>query len=197
VTVIVDEFIFARSGRVGDLDWTLVSGSGTPMASEPGTIGIYRTDTTAVGGTYAIVHQGGTTTRIADVRYKTFVVRPSNNDANTMIRIGQIGDPIADPPADGVYIEKTTADSTWFYVCRSGGVQTRVDSGITLDTSNFVALAMINLGNAWRFSVQDQAITDIDTNVPGSVQSYITWGVRNTAAASKKLDITRVEFEVP
>jgi hypothetical protein len=196
MTVLTEEFIFVKSGSVGDLSWLLAAGSGSGAASEPGIVGIYDLNTGTVSGTYSVIHNGGLSMRSPDVVFATFNMRTLNNDANTMYRLGLLG-ALADPPDDGVYFEKLTTDSNWFYVCRAGTVQTRVDSGIALDTNNFLSLTMTNLnGNAWRFSVQDQAITDIDTNVP-AVPVIVSAGVRNNAAANKRLSLNRIQFEVP
>jgi hypothetical protein len=65
--------------------------------------------------------------------------------ANASFRAGLMNDAagaLADPPAEGIYVEKLTGDTDIFAVCRSGGVQTKVSLLPTPSSATFYHITM-------------------------------------------------------
>lgn len=104
-----------------------------------------------------------------------FVIFPTTNNTITGVkyRFGFYED-TNDPPTSGIYFEKLAADSNWFAVCRTGGAQTRVDTGIafTADTWYKIVCRRIN-GSTIGFKVNAGSEVTIATNVPTTFQNNL------------------------
>jgi hypothetical protein len=120
-------------GMLSDWDDFLSSQNlgGTWYASKLGWYpGIIRVSVTADGVFYQAGDGTGVSPNLvpAETFDQYFVVRPINA-TNVYYRVGN-GDSTGNPSSNGIYIECLAADSNWFLVTRSGGTQTRVDTGV-------------------------------------------------------------------
>lgn len=123
------------SNSIGALGWSAANGTVGNLAGETNRYGIIRRDTSAVLGTVATlaINSGAAAATDPTVNHSImFASRLNTNDANTTVRIGALNSPSISPPANGIFFEKLDADTNWFCVTRSGGVQTRTDSGIEI-----------------------------------------------------------------
>lgn len=130
-TVLRDDFLFAstETGEIGDLGWGFTNGTWNLINPVAGYPGIARRASTAVSGTVASIFTGGGGTSVV-IRWdqfdeQTWVIRPVTADADYDIRVGLFSDLTADPPSNGVYVERLAADAAWYGVTRAGGTQTR------------------------------------------------------------------------
>jgi len=127
------------AGTIGELGWhTLASGTAfSKLVGLAGHPGVLRA-TTGAGAYYGYLYLGYGAAFVAQIDPVDYfditkVFRAGAASTHTF-RVGLFGT-LANPPADGLYIEKTTGDANWFFTTRSGGVdRTRTDTGIPVDT---------------------------------------------------------------
>lgn len=130
-----DDFVSGSTtnGTVGKWGWivtaTTVDGAVSGEADHPGVIKL----TPSSGGAYGYIRsaQSGTgpihSSSMFDVTWR---VKPLEVLSTTTARVGLGADSGQNPPASGIYFEKVTTDTNWFAVTRSGGTQTRTDTGV-------------------------------------------------------------------
>jgi hypothetical protein len=127
----------AGDSKFGDLSWNTNNiGSISFIPSETSHPGILRI--TCTSGNYRVVYiynSAGSPTLLPAQTFDTYMVlRTNQNDSNTTFRMG-FGDlPAADPPSNGIYLERTGADASWFLVTRSGGVESRQTTAVAIGT---------------------------------------------------------------
>ena len=189
---IQDDFMFGlnTSGNIG-YGWGFANGSIAYIASEAGgRIGLLRRDTTAVSGTLARTDLSISTASFIDPASNhsmIHVVRVNNADADTQVRLGAYAATFSNPPANGIFFEKLFADTNWFCITRNGGVQTRVDSGIAVDT-NFHSFTYNRNSSGVQFSIDNVNVCGlITTNITGTFLDPATQ-LLNNVAASKTMD---------
>lgn len=189
---IQDDFMFGigTSGNIG-YGWGFANGSISYIQSEAGgRIGLLRRDTTAVSGTLARTDLNINTASFIDPASNhsmIHVVRVNNADADTQVRLGAYAATFSNPPANGIFFEKLFADTNWFCITRNGGVQTRVDSGIAVDT-NFHAFAYTRNSSGVQFQIDNVNVCGvINTNLTTTFLDPATQ-LLNNVAASKTMD---------
>lgn len=138
-TIVRDEFLVAstESGEIGELGWGFTNGGanlvGTPEANHPGAIA---RASSAVSGAVASMWTGGGGTAVAmrfdQLDEMTWIIKPTTAGADFDLRFGLLSDMTANPPANGVYFEKLSADTNWFGVGRVSNIETRTDTGVAL-----------------------------------------------------------------
>jgi hypothetical protein len=170
---IQDDFMFGinTSGNIG-YGWGFANGSTAYIASEAGgRIGLLRRDTTAASGTLARTDLSILTTSFIDPASNhsiIHVVRVNNADADTQVRLGAYAATFTNPPTSGIFFEKLFADTNWFCITRNSGVQTRVDSGVAVDT-NFHTFAYTRNSSGVQFSIDNVNVCGlITTNITGT-----------------------------
>ena len=180
------------SGTVGELGWFFVGGSVTMgAAAVAGRPGIMRRDTSATAATYAYTRLANTSVgqlTPADTFDATFIARLNQADTDTLCRIGLGADASANPPTDGLYLEKLAADTNWHAVSRAAGVETRtamaaVGAGAWIK----VRLRRVN-GTTLGITLDSAAEVTFTTNIP-TVALNPFFAVHNAVAASKTLDV--------
>lgn len=196
---IQDDFIGGNtiSGSIGVLGWL---SNGTLTASSASTtnrMGVVQIDTTAVINTPARINFG----------QNSFVYDPSNpysllwalkldtNDANTTFRFGASNPVQNNPPTHGIYIEKLDADTNWFCVTRAGGVQTRTDSTVAVDT-NYHTFTITRTSSGVVFSIDNTSVCGTHTtNIPTTFIDPVVY-IINSAAASKTATIDYFQLRI-
>lgn len=183
------------SGNIGSLSF---SGAGTNsfQASVADRLGIFRITTTAVAATTARINMAsGNAIDPALPTALTWIARLNTNDANTTTRIGSIEPVTASPPTNGIYLEKLDADTNWFCVTRSGGVQTRTDSGVAI-TTNFTVFSYNRNSSGVTFQIDYTSVCGThSTNIPTTFINPIVF-IINSAAADKTLDIDYFQMQI-
>lgn len=189
VIEVSDEFLAgaSSSGNIGSLGWSQAGGSVAAIAPSGSNLGVIQLDTSAVINTIARLNGFGGSSIILSFPFKfVWVAKLNTNDANTTIRLGT-GVFSSNPPADGVYFEKLDADTNWFCVTRSGGVQTRVDSTVAIDT-NFHKFTGSRNSSGTQFMIDSTAVCGTtSTNVPTAAASFGAH-IINSVAASKTVN---------
>lgn len=119
-------------------------------------------------------------------------IDPRQSDANTQHRVG-FADGTGDPATNGIYIEKLAADTNWFLVTRSAGVQTRTDTTIPSTANTKISMVVVKNGT-----------TDVKLYSPGTATAKATnttnipidatalaaiFQVKTTAAVAKNMDV--------
>lgn len=189
---IQDDFMGGNttSGSIGTLGW---SSSGTLTAAVSSTtnrLGLVQIDTTAVAATQARINfgQNSVVFNPSNPHNILWALKLDTNDANTTFRFGASNPVQNNPPANGIYIEKLDADTNWFCVTRSGGVQTRTDSTIAVDT-NYHTFTYTLTSSGVVFSYDNTAICGVhSTNIPTTFIDPVVY-IINSAAASKTATI--------
>lgn len=179
------------SGSVGSLGWALIGGTGVAIVSEANRPGLIRRETSAVSGTTATIRISTATDVLFDPALpaiNTFIARLNTNDANTTVRIGQMNASTANPPTNGIYIEKLDGDTNWFCITRSGGVETRVDSSVAVSTS-FAVHSYTRNSSGVQFKINNVNVCSLmTTNITTTLLTPAVQ-ITNSAAANKTIDV--------
>jgi hypothetical protein len=122
------------TGRVGTNGWVFTSGSASVGSSSTNRSSTVAFDSNA-SGTYAalrlgtalnMLHNAAAFTEFWEYRAAAFTL------AEAVYRIGRGNSPIVNPPAEFVGIEKLAADTQWQFVTTTGGVSTRLSTGVNV-----------------------------------------------------------------
>lgn len=185
------------SGSIGTLGW---SSSGTLTAAVSSTanrLGLVQIDTSAVSATQARINFGQNSVVFdpSNVHNLLWVLKLDVNDANTTFRFGASNPVQNNPPLNGIYIEKLDADTNWFCVTRAGGVQTRTDSTIAVDT-NYHTFTYTRNTSGVVFSYDNTSICGThSTNIPSTFIDPVVF-IINSAAASKTATIDYFQLRI-
>lgn len=177
------------SNSIGALGWSAANGTVGNLAGETNRYGIIRRDTSAVLGTIATlaINSGAGAATDPTVNHSImFASRLNTNDANTTVRIGALNSPSISPPANGIFFEKLDADTNWFCVTRSGGVQTRTNSGIAVNTS-FNNFSYTRNSSGVLFSINNTVVCTNTTNITTTFLNP-SLHIVTSAAAAKTID---------
>lgn len=181
---------YPSDGFVGALGMGVNNGTVNFIAGSTGRMGVLRRDTTATISTVAGLKLGSAVSNAAidpaSTHNITWVVRLNNNDANTTVRYGETSSSVANPPVDGIYIEKLDADTNWFCVTRSGGVQTRTDSLVAVNT-NWNTFTILRNSTGVIFTINNTPVCTHTTNITAVFLNPGTQ-IINSAAVSKTHD---------
>lgn len=196
---ISDEFLSgaAVNGSIGALGWNIFNITASQNSSIANRPGLYLMSSSAVPGTVSsLIIQGNTNNLVdpASLVSTFYALRLNSNDANTTIRIGPLSSFTANPPADGFYLEKLDADTAWFCVSRSGGVQTRTTSSVPTSTS-FATFEIIKSSGAVDFKINGANVCNITSNLP---TNFLDPSVQiiSSVAASKTFDIDYFSLQI-
>lgn len=187
------------SGSIGATGWGAANGTTSLLTAETNRPGIMRRDSSAVSGTVATAIWSIINPAL-DVTNSTFrlrlISRLNTNDANTTVRQGFSNGFGASPPSSGIYFEKLDADTNWFCVLRSGGVQTRTDSGVSVST-NFDTFLIISSSASVTFLINNTPTScgSMTSNFP-AVDLSAGLHIVNSAAASKTIDVDYSELMI-
>ena len=175
------------------------------MASVAEHPGIIRLSTGASSGTLATMTLRNTSSAGLFLPSASFdsewVVMPFVTDSDSLFRLGFGSDFAANPAADGIWVEKLAADTSWFAVSRASGVQTRSTALGTVTAGVFVRFRIKRHNNvAIGFSLGYGMVNGNDNyritmNIPSaSLTPFMQ--VRNAAAADKALDIDLFQLHI-
>lgn len=194
VVSVQEDFLGGTSG----LYWVRNLGSQAAAIAE-GFPGITRLQTGAVSGTNCSYFMGSGVELIVPTYTVelTYIVRLNSNDGNTQFRFGaMVSGGTVDPPSNGWYFEKLDADTTWFIVARGGGVQTRTNTDITIDT-NFHTFKIRYTGttDVKQYYIDNVLIGTLSSNtLTGNIRP--AFSIINSAAADKTFDIDYAQVEI-
>lgn len=189
-----DDFLTGStgSGSIGGLGW-ISAGTISGLSSDTDHPGLFRLDTSAVSGTQSRISFHNSSGFDPSIPHKiTWITRLNTNDANTLVRIGAANSVAGTPPSNGIYFEKLDADTNWFCVTRAGGIQTRTDSGLAVNT-NFNTYTYNRNSSGVSFFINNTQVCSQSTNIPTIFTSMYLF-IINSAAASKTLDVDYAEF---
>lgn len=204
--LVEDDFMVGTNttSGIGLQRWFLNAGTCAYIASEANHPGIRQLDTTAAAGTLNALYitgSGAIGILLPSEGFDaTFIFRVNTVDADTMVRVGAMMSPTADPGNNGVFFEKVYADTNWFAVCRSGGVQTRTDTSTAVSAGTWVrARIRRRNGGAIGFSFGNTTNENdtwvLTTNVPTAALN-IMFQIKNQAAASKTMDVDYAQLYI-
>lgn len=195
-----DDFLSGTTstGNVGSLGWSFSGGTVTVVNGMANRYGIIERSTGAVINTVAPILLSSNSTAIDPSvnLYILHVLAVGTNDSNTTIRIGAGNSLFASPVVHGIYFEKLDGDTNWFCVTRASSVETRVDSGVSIDTSfhNF-RIDRRSTGVEWRIDNVRVCASHPQTNIPAV---FINPGshIVNSAASSKTYQLDYFEMRI-
>lgn len=174
--VAIEEFIGSSSTSVniGTHGWN-VTGAGAsysvafaPITGHPG---VGRLATGATSGNTATLHMrtAGQDVFDSDDNFDmTWIFRTDKNGgalASTLYRVGLGNNCTSFPPADGMWMEKLTTDTNWFFVTRSASTETRTDSGVAMADLTWYRLRIRRSSGTITFTLDAGSNVDHTTNV--------------------------------
>jgi hypothetical protein len=173
ITFEYDDFMFGDNagltGGIGKLNWNFTLGSAgqSTSSSTPGNPGLsLRNTTVAVTGLYNFY--GRPHVSPLDYFESVWIVNtrsPFFSDGLSF-RIGE-GNWVGNPPSHGCYFEMLSGETTFFAVCRQGGAQTRVNTGVAVVEGQWYKMKI------WRqsattiaFKINNADLVLIGSNLP-------------------------------
>lgn len=194
-----DDFIGGNttSGSIGVLGFSSGGTLGAAVSSTANRLGLILLDTSAVPATQARINFGQNSVVFdpAIPHSVKWILKLDTNDANTLIRFGASNPVQNNPPTNGIYIEKLDADTNWFCVTRSGGVQTRTDSTVAIDT-NYHTFTYTRTSTGVVFSIDNTSVCGTHTtNIPTTFIDPVVF-ILNSAAASKTTTIDYFQIRI-
>lgn len=192
-----EEFLSGTNANqtLGSHGWT-TTGTITAGTSAANRYGVMRFDTGASSGTTSKLTLLATASiDPANFASVLWIAKLNNNDANTNIRIGAGNNLSNDPPADGIYFEKDDADTNWFCVTRASSSQTRVDSGVAVNTS-YNKFEFNRVGSAATFKINGASVCGAMTATMPTALMTPGMSINNSAAAAKTFDVDYFEMVI-
>lgn len=190
---IKDDFIMNNTG-LGELGWLSTNGVTTSLTDVNGHPGVINKTTSAVINTLSyLTPRAGAVNAFPPMNPTEnfdlmWIVRLNTNDANTAVLAGLAVNPSVNPSNNGIYIEKQAADTSWFGVTRSGGVQSRT-AALAAVSTNFVKFRIRRVdASTIGFTIDSAAEVTATTNIP-TTACYPFLLITNTAAADKNIDL--------
>lgn len=198
----------ASNNRIGSLGWGLggTSPSSTLVASGSGSIGYIwlRTLSGSTGDAaalYLLPSESGSGWMYMDSTADMIVSVKVDGSSLNDTRFGFGAVQGAGQPTDGAYIERLTADSSWYCVSRASGTQTR--SGIvSYAQDTWVWFRIRKTVGGWVCSAAGSAaglevVSDItvSTNIPGTVNGYPFFQITHRGAGGS-LFIDRADIVI-
>lgn len=189
-----DHFPTATSSNtVGQLGWNKggtgshASSFGVTAADHPG---ILRIDTGATISSVSYMRGAATTggSFLAAANFEMlWVFRLNTNDSDTAMRFGFGADGAANPPTNGVYVEKLLADTQWFGVTRASGSENRTAALASCDTNWHKVRIRRRDASTIAFSIDDGTELTQTATIPSAALTPFAH-ITNGAGASKTLD---------
>lgn len=191
----VEEFDRMAGGTPGG--WNVVgTGSATSQTAIADHSGITQVASSAISGEITSLAFSNTATRVVtlpeDVELMEWVVQ-AQAGVSQQYRLGLQANVNTAGGGDGVYFEfnSTGGDTTWRCVTKSGGVETRGDSGVTVTAGNWYVLRLTQqAAGEWTFTVNEDFSLVQSTNVP-TAGGNIAATVETNSAAVKSLWLDR------
>ncbi len=119
-----------------------------------------------------------------------------NTDAELDRVLGFLDSAISLTPTNGVFF-RANGTANWFAVCRSGGVETAVDTGQALDDVMRKFETRQNGQNVVTFLIDDAVVATIQTNIPAAelmLRLAIFDSGAGTAGANDYMDVDRFKL---
>ncbi len=208
VTWFREDFMGSVPSGVGSGIFRVVGNTGgdteTNIASEPNHWGLLHVLTGATTNNDAALDMLSTgyttsTPRLDTVSgWKYRAIFRLNTIANVALRLGFSNAVNGNATTtDGVYLRfNTVADTNYFFVCRSGGVETAVDSTVAPGTSNWMVLDIYSdMAGTIKFALNGGAVTSTSTNVPTIGLGMGMW-MSTLANAAKSIDLDLIALGV-
>lgn len=192
-----DDFLFAstETGEIGELGWGFTNGTWNLVSAASNHPGICRRASTAVATTVASAYPGGGGTAVnmlfEQLDEISWVVRQPTTVANVDIRIGLANDFTANPPINGAYFEKLSADTNWFGVGRVSNVETRTDTGVAAAADTWLNFKLRRVSaTVLGFSVNGGTEIEVTGNMPVDSTSLLPgFHLVPTSASARNLDV--------
>lgn len=186
------------TGNVCELGWGVAGGTTAWIASETNRYGIVRRDSGAIASTLTRLDLSGSASSLIDpatLGYYHFEARLNTNDTDTLMRLGVMNASSSATPNNGLYLEKGLADTNWQCVTRGTSSQTKVDSGVAVDT-NFNGFRVQRLAGGVQFWIGGAAVCGVmSTNLP---TAFVVPAMQltNNSGVSKTYDLDYFEMEL-
>lgn len=186
----------AVAGQIGDLGWSF-TGTVTHLNGETDHPGLWQVSTGTSSGTITRLSFFNASDNLfipSAIFDGTWIARHTNDSA-TRVRIGVANSCFSDPPSDGMYFEKLSADTNYFRVTRSGGTQTRTDTTFATSTA-FRRFRVRRIdGTTIGFTLDSNAEQTNTTNIPTTGMN-VCFQLVNSAAANKTLDADSFQMTI-
>jgi hypothetical protein len=204
-SLVQDDFIAGSltSGDIGELGWTLPSGTlayGAGVASHPGVVRLSTGST--ITTLAALVLRPSTTGLVlpADSFDMEFVLALHTMDTDTSIRFGLLDGYSGFNPTQGIWFEKAGAATAWYVACKDGSGTTGSTAlaAPVADTYQRFRIRRIN-STTIGFTIGDLANGASDYTITANVPTKALTPMLlllNTAAADKSVDIDWFQLHI-
>jgi len=195
--VFLDDFIFqsTEAGEIGTTGWSFTNGTLTAAANEQNHPGVLLrscgTTNNQVASLYPAAAGTGTVFRFDEFDRLTWIVAPAVVNADFDINIGIFTSALDDTPTNGVYIQRSRTDTSWFGVSRQNNQQTRTAALSAFTANQWYRFCVRRISDtSVGFSVDNGTEVTLTANIPAAA-SALTFGIQivsGGAARGLKLD---------
>lgn len=194
---IIEDFVSGSNstGAIGTYGWNTQNGIAFSIGGEDNHPGILERLTTGAGvvtGLRLNIITGSLNISILIPFTCVFVSRVNGVSGNETYRFGLLGNTQLDPPVDGIYFEKLTADTNWFIVSIAASVETRVATGVSVDEV-FHKFSIYRTASTIVFKIDNVVVGTITTNLP-QTRGDLGGHVISANGAAQSWDIDYIYF---
>lgn len=197
-----DEFMnnSGGTGQIGVLGWKFTNGSIYVPAiaqNHPGLVGL-RTGATAnqVASFYIGNAVGTNILRFDEWLEARYIFRPTAANTDCAYQFGPMSAYGSLTPAHGVWFERLSTDTNWFFVSCNASTKTRVDSGVAF-TADWFNIKMRRISSSSvGFVLNGGTEVTIGTNIPDAADG-LNIGLQRagTTTTTRDVDLDRIAYK--
>lgn len=188
----------APDGIVGELGWRAPSSSGSigvsviEEADHPGVNDISLPGTINTSHWIELDRFRLNTGAMFDFMWK---FSPTSN-VNVTYRLGFFALSAADPPTNGIYIEKKSGDTNWFGTARSSDTESRVNMGVAVTANAWYSVRVRRIdASTIGFTVNNGSELTVTSNIP-VIQAGMMAYIKLNEAVAKTLRVDYFDLAI-
>jgi hypothetical protein len=202
----VDDFISGSvtgSGTTGRLNWLNSNGgSNAAVAGEADHPGIIRMSAASAQSTIYLRITSGTGSFLPAEDFDlTWIIRPTQVDADTGIRLGLAADSLAafgTKPANGLYFEFLLGGTNWLRTARASSVETAtaVDTGVAVAAATWYKLRIRRIdGSTIGYTINAGSEQTLTANIPTAALTPFA-NIFANVAGPKTMDVDYFSLDI-
>jgi hypothetical protein len=161
-----------ETGEIGTIGWQFTNGTvTTPInAGEVNRTGIIQRQSSNINGQVNSMYMGRLTntptTAYQNIDEFFWIVRPLNTLTNFRVAFGVSADWGSEAPTHAVYFRKHESFGTWRAVTRNGGLETDINTGVTVVANTWYKLHAKKIATGVEFRINGVLVGTSTTTIP-------------------------------